>query len=378
MEAAAGALPPGSSDIGSRARQLDEEEQELWRQLRRKRDFEGRVADKRKQLEELRESRRGSSGAHTEAKVSAEHLGNQVAFTLSQTEEVGHDIAVLRESNRILEEAKATQPGGYRAKDAATIYAEEKQREEAVKAQHEQIQFLRQHLQKLRSEKASLQQRQQVLFDRQRAAEQDRNRLLGTLQDDRSEVNYIRTDRIKLWEERTKMEKEMAQILVDGGRAMLGGAPTSLPSAAPRIPGASGGVRGHVPSDSPSAFETDAFGLRDAAPAQRAPASWAGGDGAETGSSAAGVKEKPSSRPGWASFGESLPADLGAVQAGDAYAPGGPGGPAPAEPLPSFGSLGGAGGGEDLGLGGDPGVTEWSGRVKDDFGFGGSGDVSGF
>ena len=31
------------------------------------------------------------------------------------------------------------------------------------------------------------------------------------------QVNYIRTDRIKLWEERTKMEKEMAQILVDGG-----------------------------------------------------------------------------------------------------------------------------------------------------------------
>ena len=28
------------------------------------------------------------------------------------------------------------------------------------------------------------------------------------------------------------------------GRAMFGGAPTSLPSAAPRIPGASGGVRG--------------------------------------------------------------------------------------------------------------------------------------
>lgn len=59
---------------------LDEEEQELWRQLRRKRDFEGRVAEKRAQLAELRDRRRAVSTAHAEARASVEQLAGELSF----------------------------------------------------------------------------------------------------------------------------------------------------------------------------------------------------------------------------------------------------------------------------------------------------------
>merc|ERR1719476_1212304 len=96
--------------------------------------------------------------------------------------------------------------------DPSAILAEEQQRQEEIQLQHDQIKHLRVHLEKLREEKERMQHKQRILFEKQRSAEQDRNRLLGTLQDDRSAINEVRQERIRLWEERSRMEQEMARI----------------------------------------------------------------------------------------------------------------------------------------------------------------------
>lgn len=214
------AVVDSSPDVLKLAWELDEEEKELWMQLRRKRDFESRVAEKRSQLQDLRDRRRRVSVQQSEAAASVEHLSSEVEFAHDQVREVQNDIEELTESNRILQQAWAQQHAGVQYSssgglDPNAILAEEKSRQDSIQLQHEQISHLRAHLNKLRAEKADLLRRQQFMFEKQRSAEQDRNRLLGTLQDDRSHINEVRQERIRLWEERSRMEQEMAQLVHD-------------------------------------------------------------------------------------------------------------------------------------------------------------------
>ncbi|CAE8708962.1 unnamed protein product, partial [Polarella glacialis] len=207
--------PASNVPVSRAAIELDEEEQELWRQLRRKRDFEARIDEKRSLLGELRTQGRGTRAAAAGAAASVEHLDSQVQFARQQVKELEYDLAVLKESNRILQQtfqsSTVRKPtDGRRPKE--DILSEEKARHESAQAQHEQIEHLRMHIESLRAEKSSFQQRQQALFQKQRAAEQDRNRLLGALQDDRSTVNQMRSERIRLCEERTSLEREVALL----------------------------------------------------------------------------------------------------------------------------------------------------------------------
>jgi len=151
--------------------------------------------------------------------------------------EMEHDIAVLRESNRILQTAfqerklrkeekefelqhghlphhlSKTEKTAIRqkARDQANII-EQKREHEAI-LEYEQIAHLRAHLERLVAEKSSLQQRQQALLEKQHAAEQDRNLLLSSLQEERKGINDLRHDRLRLWEDRHCMEQEMTTIV---------------------------------------------------------------------------------------------------------------------------------------------------------------------
>lgn len=314
--------------------ELDEEEQELWRQLRRKRDFEARVAEKRAQLHDLRERRRNASAAHAEGTASVDHLTTELTFTQEQEKELDDDIATLKDSNRILHQTfqqamkmsggPVTPPSLADNRDAKEVYAEERKRQEAMQLQHQQINHLRAHLEKLRAEKSNLLMRQSVLFDKQRSAEQDRNRLLGTLQDDRSIINEVRQERIRLWEERSKMEREMAQIVRDAQAGAL------APAGAAAL-GTSGGARG----------KPQVAGYGGRSPGQGSPT--AAGDGPV--------------RPHWTGFGDA-PTSPNRAPLVAGY---------PTMP-PSFGDLtatlgsqaGVSGGGEAT-----PAITEWAGKMRD-------------
>jgi len=351
MQLAAAGPEAGADAVGQAAFSLDEEERELWRQLRRKRDFEGRVAEKRTQLADLQERRRAVSSSLAEAAASVEHLADELNFVRQQEREIEHDIAMLKESNRILQQAfqsrqaapavgGASPQAGLEPRDAL---AEERARRESVQAQHEQIGHLRAHLERVRAEKAALQQRQQALFDRQRAAEQDRNRLIGSLQDDRSGINELRGERIRLWEERASMEREMARILRE---VQLNGGDVAVEAPRQPTPGAAAGVRGHVSRDTPSAFFTGGRAEPAASPL------WEEEEGAPP------LAEAPPARPHWTGFADGGP-EVGGSAGGSLVFPG-------LTAPPSFGQLGSGPGGGAGGRGAENlGVTDWSGAMRD-------------
>eukprot|EP00929_Paragymnodinium_shiwhaense_P076165 TRINITY_DN39101_c0_g1_i1.p1 TRINITY_DN39101_c0_g1~~TRINITY_DN39101_c0_g1_i1.p1 ORF type:complete len:452 (+),score=122.35 TRINITY_DN39101_c0_g1_i1:119-1357(+) len=371
--------------VGALATALGDEEREMWRQLRRKRDFEDRVAEKRAQLAELRDKRRGISASFAEAAASVDRLTSEVELARRQERELEHDVAVLKESNRILqgafgtpqaimeplnESALSQKPGAEASKNGADVPSAELGHQESGQMLHEQLLHLRGHLERLMAEKQGLQDRQQALFDKQHAAEQDRNRLLSSLQDDRRGINDVRGERIRLWEERCKMEREMAQIVQEAHFGGLDGegrrpdAPRAVSSTAavpltrpvepPAVP-VSGGVRVSVAQDTPICFEPPP--ARD--PARPHSRSRAASPGRLA---AGGGGEGP--RPHWASFDSSrgATAPFAAAAPSPQHDDGSP---------PVFGSRGDAGGYGDPGrppaagdADGRDGITEWAGRLR--------------
>lgn len=226
--------------------ELDEQERELWKQLRRKRDFEGRAVEKRAQLVALRNKRRPVAAAYTEAKASIDHLSFEVDFTLRQEDEMRHDISVLRESNQILE-------GNFQSRRMGSGLDVEKH--------HASIAQLRAHLDLLYQDKHGLHLREKVLFEKHHAAEQDRNLLLGSLREDRQGIADVRAQRLSLCEERNNLEQTMTAIVqgsqfpglneVENG---LGRDDPEPPGGGDWLRGRDGGVRVQPVSDTPELF----------------------------------------------------------------------------------------------------------------------------
>lgn len=301
-------------------------------------------------------------------------LRSELAFGQEQEREIEHDVAMLKESNRILhfafQQQQQKQQGGARVaqhdcRDPRDILADEKKRQESAQLQHEQIAHLRSHMEKLRVEKSKLQQRQKVLFDKQRSAEQDRNRLLGTLQDERSSINQVRQDRLRLWEERSKLERQMAQIVRDTQANANSNIDTWQPVAQTQgsAPGSQGGVRSQPTRDMPQAFDDD-FGPRPPNPADF-------GTGG-------------SQRTGWTGFGDDKAAGAGRADsaatnnASSGLGRGFPGGAfgvgstsgqgnASSGPPPSFGDLVAGNANATGNRGGGGGLGEWADKQRGGF-----------
>lgn len=209
--------------VASLSKELDDEEHEMAKQLRRKRDFEARIVEKRAQLQEMRERRKQLAITVVQAEASVQRLAEETEFVKQQQREVEHDILVMKESSRLLQDA-ASCVSGHPANNPSSmqpnqgyqeVLAEERARQESLQESHEKIAHHRAHLQQVLEEKATLFAQQQGLFDRQRAAEQDRNLLLSLLREERIAVNDLRMHRLSLWKDRNAMEQEMTKIVQD-------------------------------------------------------------------------------------------------------------------------------------------------------------------
>jgi len=168
----------------------------------------------------------------------------------------------------------------------------ETKREQEAVLEYEQIMHLRAHLERLVAEKASLQQRQQALLEKQHSSEQDRNLLLSSLQEERKGINDLRHERLRLWEERHGMEQQMTSIVQEAHFRMLkergtqryrGGVDPNIiaaeenahmsdPFAQEAVAGKSilsGGVRVPATLDTPTAFASAAGDLFGSEPSGR-------------------------------------------------------------------------------------------------------------
>jgi len=176
------------NEVRKMAFDMDEIERDLWKNCSRFREFVNRGAHQRSQFSGCLQKRISASAFLAEGVATLEHLTREMDAAMEQEMELEHDIAVLKESNRLLH-------GNFCARqmrsslDVASaspkeLLVEERARMVSVRHQHEQIAHLRSHLEKIHHEREGLQQRQRVLFEKHHAAEQDRNLLLGAMHED--------------------------------------------------------------------------------------------------------------------------------------------------------------------------------------------------
>lgn len=165
-------------------KQLDDEDTELWRQLRRKHDFERRVSEKRSQFVDLQARRRRALATTSDSAASIQRLEIQDSFLKACIGELRHDLELQREF----------------ARDKIEVLVQQKE-----------LQQLRALAGRLQVEKAELQYQQQSLLLDQKSAETERNSLLVSLQKERIAITDCRKDRICLWQRRHALELEIAR-----------------------------------------------------------------------------------------------------------------------------------------------------------------------
>lgn len=306
-----GASGAGLQRLG---RELVSGRRELERQFRRRRDFERQLEESRAQLDELREEKRKLEQACATIHRDTSHLQDELGFMRRQIEEAEQDLAVLRESGGPTADASRRKAYSSTEDARGDVLSRVRQERERLEKDQREIAQLRAQMEEIQRRKFEAQAKQQVLLEKQRQAEQDRGLMLTALEADRGKLSTLRGERIKLWEERCRIDRETTDIAQEEWLAQRYG-PQSASTTQPR---------GSVPATGPAAISNgdNLKGVRRGAspPAVRGPSSYAddrelqehGGDALNRG-------------PGWTSFG------------GSGGVGGYPGGVRRDPPTPSFG-----------------------------------------
>jgi len=221
-----------------------EERAELERQLSRRRDFERQLKEAHASLDGFRDERRQveKETAMTQRRIS--HLQDELAFAESEVQQTEQSLAMLRDATGT--GAAVTSSRG----PTPYLNAEEERRDVVGKVRVERdllrrdqavIEETRMKLETVLRQKVDAQASQQALLEKQRQTEQDRGLMLTAIEGERGKLSAMRAERLRLWEDRSVLEKEMADLAqqewLASGRPKSGaiGAPAAaaaLPTAA--------------------------------------------------------------------------------------------------------------------------------------------------
>jgi predicted nucleic acid-binding Zn-ribbon protein len=168
----------------------------------RRRQYRHQARDGRSRLENLREEARKSELALVNSDNHVGRLQDEILSLKTQ----------ISEAENELEEFK--REVGASAHDADVVQAVAQVRELLEKDEREILE-LRSQLERLQREKIDLQSTLAILAEKKRQADQDRNLLIVGLESDRSKLVSVRAERLKLWEQRHELTRELTTKAFD-------------------------------------------------------------------------------------------------------------------------------------------------------------------
>jgi predicted nucleic acid-binding Zn-ribbon protein len=168
----------------------------------RQRQFRRQVNDGRSRLESLREEARKTELALVDSDHRVERFQDAILSLKQQ----------ISEAENELEEFK--REVGASAHDADVVQAVAQVRELLANDERE-IMEVRGQLERLQREKVDLQSKLAVLSEKRRQADQDRNLLIVGLETDRAKLVSVRAERLKLWEQRHELTRELTTKAFD-------------------------------------------------------------------------------------------------------------------------------------------------------------------
>ncbi|KAF4697114.1 hypothetical protein FOZ60_011787 [Perkinsus olseni] len=218
----------GEGDAASPELEQDFRDQraELARQLARKQDVDRMLNEARARLEELRSKKRDLDKKYTDVTAALEGQQTAVLSTKKQLDEAVKEINDVRQL--------AIQEGEPLATDSADVVAAVRSEKDKVNSADAKIQDLRGQIDRINRQKEDLQSQNAVWLERQRQAEQDRTMLIGALEKERANLASVRAERLRTWEQRHEVSKDITSISVKQWQDTTG--------SAPKIPDSSKGV----------------------------------------------------------------------------------------------------------------------------------------
>lgn len=188
----------------------------MSQQLDRQQAFRKQLADARARLESLRSEARSVELALVSSDHQVSLLQDQILGLRSYIGEAEEELFDFRR-----------EIGAHENVDLARTVEQVSQ---AVAEDEREVMELRAQLERIGREKSDLQSTQSTLVEKKRQAEQDRNLMITGLESDRAKLVALRADRLKMWEQRSALEKELATKTYDAVKGKTGVLPGSAAS----------------------------------------------------------------------------------------------------------------------------------------------------
>lgn len=251
-----------TGDLARLSREVVAQRRELWRQLDRRRASEETFEPQRRMDRVLDERRKAQTDIEGDKKHLA-HLQDELGFVAREVRDAEEDLVVLREGT----EANSREIGPSRHAPAPYL-EEESERSDViakVRAERELLQNDEREIERLRArateifkQKAEVQREQQTLTEKQRRAEKELSMMLTSLEIERDAVSKIRSNRIKMMEEKNVLQREMMDVSQEKWLKdhRISAPPRSdgigLPAGAPKRP-----LQAQRPFDRPKGVQQD-------------------------------------------------------------------------------------------------------------------------
>merc|ERR1712216_896400 len=168
----------------------------------------------RGQLEALREERRRVETEGSAAQRHGAHLQDELGYVEREVKDAEQDLNTMRESSDMSRlQRQGPAPYSNPEEERRDVLSKVRAEKELLQRDQRAIEELRVKLEQVFKEKLDAQVLQQSLLEKQRQTEQDRGLMLTAIEAERGRLSAMRAERIRMWEERSGLEREMTNIM---------------------------------------------------------------------------------------------------------------------------------------------------------------------
>lgn len=194
-----------------------DQRQAMEKQFVRRKEFDSHSQELKSQVEDLVEIRSRQDVERQKLVTACENYQDQISLLREQIDDVVHDITMMQESN-MSQTRGAKNPIPHsnsaftREEQKGELLAQIKAEREILRSDQKQIDELRVEFTRYVKDKLQKQQKQTILLEKHRQAEQDRAMLLSAFEADRHKLLTIRAERLKLLEERSQLSAQKSEL----------------------------------------------------------------------------------------------------------------------------------------------------------------------
>lgn len=189
------------------------ERRELEQQLARRRDFEKQLREMRIELDGLHTDRRKVELETVSTQRRISHLQDELAFVDNEVQGAEEDLQMLRDAGGpdLQDSRRGPAPYSSPEDERRDVLSKVRAEREMLQKDQRSIEDIRMKFDDIFKEKLDTQMQQQALLEKQRQTEQDRGLMLTAIEAERGKLSAMCAERLRLWEERSALERELTQ-----------------------------------------------------------------------------------------------------------------------------------------------------------------------